>query len=123
MDPQTVVQFPDFAIVPKHRVPVIIYDNFEQAQKIAAVAINLLRFGHPAVQVIVNQPEGLIEVYSGAMEVMRKALSDAVEALSIYIDEALDIKENEIFGVRPPDEADFQGQYGNKNCVFLVYKA
>ena len=111
--------------VPKDQIPVIVYDSPEQAQEVAARAINFLRFGHPAVQVIVNNPRKLQEICSGTMEIMREALSDAVEALSVLIDhETPEIKENEVFGIRPPCETDpKQGFSGNTNYVFLVYRA
>lgn len=125
MGSQMAVQFPDFALVPKDRIPVIVYEDSEQAQEIAARAINLLRFGHPAVQIIINTPRKLEEQYSGNIEYMRKMLSDAVEALSVYKGhEAPEIGENEVFGIRPPCETEpKQGSSGNINYVFQVYKA
>ncbi len=124
MDSQMVVQFPDFALVPKDRIPVIVYDGFGQAQEIAAKAINLLRSGHPAVQIIINTPDKW-QNQEITCEAMRKKLSDAVETLSVFKDhEVPEIRENEVFGIRPPCETDPQeGTFGNKNYAFLVYRA
>lgn len=111
--------------VPKDKIPVIVYDEAGQAQEVAAKAVNLLRIGHPAVQVIVNNPGKLRKEYSGTTEAMRGMLSDAVEALSVYIShEAPEVKQNEVFGIYPPCETDpKRGTCNSQNCVFLIYKA
>ena len=128
MDPQAslICQSSDLVMVLQGQIPVILYSGRDQAQEIAAEAVNFLRSGCPAVQAIISAPGGLPEK---EIENMREELADAVDALSVFIDHdrktsETRIQENEVFGIRPPCETDPQeGSCGHKNYVFLVYRA
>ena len=116
---QTISQSPSFITVSQGQIPVILYRDYNQAQEIAARAVNFLRSGCPVVQVIIDTPGIKGEE---DLEDMRKKLSDAVGALSVFI--AYGITKNEVFGVRPHCETrSTLGTFGNKNYILQVYKA
>jgi hypothetical protein len=108
--------------IPKERVPVILYGEGSQAQGLAATAVNLLRIGYPAVQVIVDEPNKFGDPRQ-MCESMRKRLLHALESLSVFIDsQTPGIKANEVFGIKTSHAIEGITSPREINCVFLVYR-
>ena len=105
--------------VPFSQIPVLLYRDKEEAQEVAARAVNFLRCGCKAVQVMISHPSAMA---SDNREEMHSRLSDAVRALSILpCDDEPVIKWSQIYKVKLA--SNFSGQFGYLNFVFLVFQS